>query len=86
MAKVHEITGFLAIQALNIALDNVDKVMAKVGSDKEALEGVLGVMCWLVQRVIENNTAPAEAVALVDKLVAKLASDSSSQPLLRVKT
>ncbi len=84
--ELWEITCICAIQALNIALDNMDKVMAKVGSDKEALEGVLGVMCWLVQRVIENNTAPAEAVALVDKLVAKLTADSSSQPLLRVKT
>jgi hypothetical protein len=80
------LTGFRRKQALNIALDSLDKVMAKVGNDKEALEGVLSVMCWLFQRVIGSCRAPAEAVALVDKFVSKLTADSTSHPLLRVKT
>jgi hypothetical protein len=77
------------VQALDLALDNLDKILAPIGDkekDREAVEGVISVICSVFQRVLVHDTAPAEAATLVDKFISKLTSNSSSQPALRLKT
>lgn len=49
----------MLLQALDLALENLDKIFAQAGEkekEKESVEGVLNVVCWLFQRVLENNT------------------------------
>ena len=71
------------LQALDLALENLPKVFAASPDAAEA-EGVLNVICWLFQRILENSS-PANAVALVDKLVSKLTSDPKQHPIVRLK-
>jgi translation initiation factor 3 subunit M len=71
-------------QSLDVALDNLDVIIEKAG--EMGVESVMNVVCWLFQRVLENNTPPAEAVNLVDKFAKKLTSNSKSNPILRLKT
>eukprot|EP00286_Rhodomonas_abbreviata_P022036 CAMPEP_0181310816 /NCGR_PEP_ID=MMETSP1101-20121128/12792_1 /TAXON_ID=46948 /ORGANISM="Rhodomonas abbreviata, Strain Caron Lab Isolate" /LENGTH=410 /DNA_ID=CAMNT_0023417479 /DNA_START=18 /DNA_END=1250 /DNA_ORIENTATION=+ len=75
-------------KALDLALENLDKIFAQAGEkekERESIEGVLNVVCWLFQRVLENNTAPAESVTLADKFLKKLTSDTTTHPILRLK-
>ena len=77
------------IQALDLALDNLDKILTPLGDkekDKEAVEGIISVICSVFQRVLVHDTAPAQATTLVDKFISKLTSNSSLQPGLRLKT
>lgn len=73
-------------QSLDVALDNLDAIIEQAGEKDLGVEGVMNVVCWLFQRVLENNTPPAEAVTLVDKFVKKLTANSKSNPILRLKT
>uniref|UniRef100_A0A7S0VVX8 Eukaryotic translation initiation factor 3 subunit M n=1 Tax=Hemiselmis tepida TaxID=464990 RepID=A0A7S0VVX8_9CRYP len=71
-------------KSLELAMDNIPRII-EGSQDATEAEGVLNVVCWLFQRVLENNTAPANSVALVDKFVGKLAADPKMQPTLRLK-
>ncbi|KAJ1484560.1 hypothetical protein T484DRAFT_1796769 [Baffinella frigidus] len=73
-------------KSLDVALDNLDAIIEQAGEKDLGVEGVMNVVCWLFQRVLENNTPPAEAVTLVDKFVKKLTANSKSNPILRLKT
>lgn len=70
------------MQALSLALDSMDKVFSK--GDRDSMDGLLNVVCWLFQRVLHNNTS--ETIALVNQMTAKLTSDASLHPGLRLKT
>eukprot|EP00961_Rhodomonas_salina_P249198 3368166-Rhodomonas_salina.2 len=75
-------------KALDLALENLDKIFAQAGEkekEKESVEGVLNVVCWLFQRVLENNTNQADAVTLAEKLLKKITSDTATHPVLRLK-
>merc|ERR1719183_90085 len=75
-------------KALDLALANLDKIMAQAGdksADRETVEGVLNVVCFLFQRVLEKDSSPAAAEKLVDATVSKLTSDSTNSSL-RLKT
>jgi hypothetical protein len=77
------------LQALDLALDNLDKILCPLGDkekDREAVDGVISVMCSVFQRVLVHDTAPAAAATLVDKFVSKLTSNTTSQPATRLKT
>uniref|UniRef100_A0A6U5BEW8 Eukaryotic translation initiation factor 3 subunit M n=1 Tax=Hemiselmis andersenii TaxID=464988 RepID=A0A6U5BEW8_HEMAN len=71
-------------KSLELAMDNIPRII-EGSSDTSEAEGVLNVVCWLFQRVLENNTAPANSVTLVDKFVGKLSADPKMQPALRLK-
>mmetsp|Transcript_31459 Transcript_31459/g.77123 ORF Transcript_31459/g.77123 Transcript_31459/m.77123 type:complete len:409 (+) Transcript_31459:39-1265(+) len=71
-------------QALTLAMESLDDIFAK--GEAEVVEGVVSVVCWVFQRVLENNTAPADSVTLVDKFIARLTSKPDAQPALRLKT
>ena len=71
-------------KALDLALANLDKIMAQAGdksADRETVEGVLNVVCFLFQRVLEKYSSPAAAEKLVDATVSKLTSDSTNSSL-----
>jgi len=69
-------------QALDLALANMDKILSQAGeksADREIVDGVLNVVCFLLQRVLENASsgkAPDEAVKLVESFIGKLAADT----------
>jgi len=66
-------------KALDLALANLDKIISLAGeksAERETVEGVLNVVCFLFQRVLENNTAPAEASKLVDAFLKKVTADT----------
>jgi len=75
-------------KALDLALANLDKIISQAGeksAERETVEGVLNVVCFLFQRVLENNTAPAEASKLVDAFLKKLSADTQHASI-RLKT
>ena len=60
----------------------MDKILSQAGeksADREIVDGVLNVVCFLLQRVLENASsgkAPDEAVKLVESFIGKLAADT----------
>jgi len=45
-------------QALDLALSNLDKILAQAGEksgDRETVEGVLNVVCFLLQRLVASG-------------------------------
>ena len=71
-------------KVLDMALANLDKIFGQ-GPEKAAdAEGVLNVVCFLFQRVVESITA-SEAAKLAETVTSKLAADTECAPI-RLKT
>jgi len=61
-SDVVRVCVYQLLQALDLALANLDKIISPAGeksAERETVEGVLNVVCFLFQRVLENNTGLA---------------------------
>jgi hypothetical protein len=72
-------------QALDMSMENLDKIISQAGdksTERETVEGVLNVVCYVFSCVLEGSKSPGD---LVDSFVKKLAA-STSHAAIRLKT
>jgi len=75
-------------KALELAQANLDKILSQAGEksvEREAVEGVLNVVCLLFKRVLDTCKGEADVARLAQGLLGKLAEDTQNANL-RLKT
>jgi len=75
----------MVLQALDLAMENLDKIISQAGdksAEREAVEGVLNVVCYVFGCVLEGSKSPAD---LVDSFVKKLGANTTHSAI-RLKT
>jgi len=75
----------MVLQALDLAMENLDKIISQAGdksAEREAVEGVLNVVCYVFGCVLEGRKSPAD---LVDSFVKKLGANTTHSAI-RLKT